>query len=446
MSGRREGVWVFLILAGFAAVCMWIVLRLGGGEPEYPAASTYAPTKEGAKALYELLVAAGIPAQRYGDTEYEYPKEACVLLVEESQVDMAQAMGGQLNVKALAVWLRAGGRLVLACPPPDSYYSPVDPTARKLVGYLDGEDVGNGGMFDVAPPVPSSAQQNASEAPGALAHAVYQAAGQAGSNTATYRAYRPGQRFKLQSPRPRLFADVGMIETADGSPASVPTMVPLLTAGDPAQPVVLYRRVGRGELYWISRPEIFSNSWIARADNHRLVLALLKYAARDRTLYIDEHTHGYSRQRANAGSLLFKTLGGQLILAAGFAMALCFCGAAVRPARYQPQPVPPRRTAAEMVEAQAGLFRRAGIRRGIVERLLDGVRRAYMHTYSHNMTPSNELLQSWVRKYSIDGVQQARLLSAYLVATSAPSGQAELVRLGRACDWARQQLEKERHE
>jgi hypothetical protein len=68
-----------------------------------------------------------------------------------------------------------------------------------------------------------------------------------------------------------------------------------------------------------------------------------------------------------------------------------------------------------------------------------------MHTYSHSTIPDNELLHTWVRKYSIDGIPYARLLAAYLATSSVPRGQAELVRLGRACDWARQQLDKERH-
>jgi hypothetical protein len=436
MSGRGEGVGVLLVLAGFAALCVWIVLRMSHGGQYYPAASSYSPKPDGAKALYELLAQAGLSVKRYGDTEFEYPQLACVLSIEENPVDASQMMFSQVDVKALAVWLKQGGRLVLAGAPSGGQYGPLEPTAQTLIDYLDGKPVKSGSMFDTPPPRNNSPKPAAAaaDAPAPLAVAKFKGKGQSGNAMAMLRSYQPGFRFTLGQPQPRLFGGISEIEVAEGIAVAQSSAVPLLSAGDPPLPVVLFRQVGQGELYWVTRPELFANSWLARADNHRLVLALLAYAARDRKLYIDEHVHGYARERANAGSLLFKTTGGKLILGGGLALALCFLGAAVRPARCQPQPPPPRRTSTEMVLAQAGLYRRAGALQGIAGHLVDGVRRAYMHEYA----------LGWAQSYAQSGVLHAQQLLDYLQAGSGPGGQAGLARLARACDWARIMLTQER--
>lgn len=151
MSGRRESMGVLVVLAGFAALCVWIVLRLSNSEPNYPPASSYSPNPDGVKALYQLLAQTGQRAERFGDTEYEYPAQSCVVLIEESPVDASQMMSGQVDVKALAVWLKQGGRLVLAGAPSSSHYSPLEPTAQSLIDYLDGNPAPGGGLVRSAP-------------------------------------------------------------------------------------------------------------------------------------------------------------------------------------------------------------------------------------------------------------------------------------------------------
>lgn len=443
MSGRQESLGVLAVLAGFAALCVWIVLRLSGAEPSYPPASSYSPKPDGARALYELLAQAGLNTKRYGDTEFEYPPQGCMLLIEENPIEASQMLS-RLNVKALAVWLKQGGRLILAGAPSSSQYPGLEPTAQTLLDYLDGKPAPSGSMFEPPPPPSTSPPKVTAEAPAPLAVAKFKGNGLPGNTMAMLRSYQPGYRFTLGQPQPRLWAGIGEIEVAEGTDTGIASAVPLLSAGDPPLPVVLYRKVGPGELFWITRPELFTNSWLARADNHRLVLALLAHAARDRVLYIDEHVHGYARERANAGSLLLQTTGGRLILGGGLALTLCFLGAAIRPARFLPQPPPPRRTSAEMVLAQAGLYRRAGVRRGIVEHLLDGVRRTYMREYALPSVPSNAVLQNWAASFARSGVVHAQQLLSYLQTGTVPGGQAGLARIARACDWARAMLLQER--
>lgn len=448
MSGRREGALVVLVLAGFAVLCVWIVLRMGAGEPAYPAGSSYSPNPDGLLALYELLQANATAVKRYGGSEYEYPDAACMLLVEASAADPAQLMLGSVDIKALALWLSDGGRLVLAGSPEQDEYTPWYSTGRQLLSYLDGNEIPDGGMFDPPPlqPAPAATGAAAEDPPQPVAIAAYKGAGQAGKASAPVRSYRPGFLYALGTPRPRLFADVHEIEAAELSGMQSASAVPLLSAGNPPEPVLLYRKVGRGELYWLPRYELLTNSWLGRRDNHRLALALLAYAARDRQLYFDEHVHGYASERSNAGSLLLRTTGGRLILGAGLALIACFLGAAVRPARFMPPPPPPRRTSAEMVLAQAGLYRRAGLRRAAVERLLDGVRRAYMQEYVLPKLPEDTQLIEWARRYAASGAVYAKFILTYLQTGAVPRGETELVRLARACDWARRQLEQERRD
>jgi hypothetical protein len=251
--------------------------------------------------------------------------------------------------------------------------------------------------------------------------------------------YRPGHVYKLKLDRAALWESVQKFETA---PAGVVPYVRgdvLLATEDPSRPVVIYRTVGEGEVIWVTRPEIASNNWIGRMDNHRLLLALIATAVGDGPLYFDEHIHGYVHQSPSAVWLLFNTTGGHLLLILALALVVLFMGAAVRPARFFPQPVPPRRQAAEMVLAQADLYRRAGSSKAAARQLVNGVKRTLAQvrhaTPDAGHLPLVDALAAAKKQPSVMARDVDYLLD-YIGSARALSNQ-ELRQLARACDSVR---------
>jgi hypothetical protein len=259
---------------------------------------------------------------------------------------------------------------------------------------------------------------------------------------ALWRLYKPGHRFVLPVDRPPLWRTVEIIETAPADPTPYVRGDVLLATQDAAQPVVVYRRVGHGELFWVTRPELATNDWLGRADNHRLILALMDYAAQRGPLYVDEHIHGYIKQSPSALWLLFNTTGGHLLLTLAAVIILAFLGAAVRPARFLPQPVPPRRQATEMILAQADLYRRAGRARRGGPQLIDGVKRAVAQVAARHGGAGAPALAELLARLPADSAvsrSDVQLVLDHLEARRAASRQ-DLLQLARACDAVRRAL------
>jgi len=422
---RTETLWLVLVLLLFAGMSLWLVWRMSKQQEMPPPCSTYSAAPSGCLALYELLGELGFEARRFGDTEYDYPKGECVVIVLEPVPDVAKMLFGVLDAKALRLWLESGGRLVLAGAPDDPTISVA---LHSLIGDTDSQ-----GPLKVPPSLVAKHEKR----------------GQAGSEVALWHTYRPGEVFRLPSGRPALWRDVGRIETASllAPPGQAGNGI-LYCKGSPSvgpaipEPLVAYQRIGDGELFWVLKPELFTNGWINRADNHRLILAVLALAAHGGPVYFDEHVHGYQRERSNAASLLLRTTGGGLLIALGLGIVLWFLGAAIQPARAKPEGPPQRRQAAEMVLAQADLYRRAGIRPQVAESLVDGVRRAFVIATHQAVFPDNAVLGRALQTAVERGVSGVEPLLLYLRTRVVPTRQADLLRLAQACDKARAWLQQ----
>jgi len=442
-SLRAESVILWLSLAVFAALALWVAAHYAAREEYYPPYSTYSPRPEGAKALYELLKQEGFSVERYGDLEYDYPEDSCVIALAEPELSFSSMFYGQLDANAVWDWLDQGGRLIYAS-------DPMLFEGTSLLDELLKLELGDAPEVEEWRTIPREAESNGSTGgEGYYVHPAVAAnelgSGGEGQSTAIWRSYQPGTRFALPDNRPPLWADVSVIEVGYLQYFEWPAADVLLGAGRYGWPVVLYRQIGTGEIYWIVRPEICANGWLNRSDNHRVLLALVDRAAPDGTVYFDEHIHGYQEQRHNALSLLLSTTGGRLLLALGAALVLLFLGAAVRPARSHPQPVPPRRQSTEMVLAQADLYQRAGAVNIIVESLLDGVRRSFMQAFHLTSLPTETQLGAWLREQQAElkPVHRSALEDILYRRTSTfvytPQG---LLRLAQACTKARQLLER----
>jgi hypothetical protein len=415
MKRGGEGALVVLMLAIFIGIGIYVSMRLNPDAPPPPPGTSVSTELDGTQALYELLKSSGMKVERYAGVEYDYPKDGCVLVVMDGSADPAGLFMGGLDAKAVRVWLEEGGRMIFAA-------SGQAMILNSLEQELQGEAQGISRQKQLM--------------------LKYRSKGKAGSANAIWQAYKPGMQYNLPRPAPRLFGNARFIEIADSLPP--PEMgTGLLYTGNPPFALLQYRKVGKGEIMWLFQPEILMNDWIARADNHRLALALIERMAKGGKVYFDEHLHGLALNERDATALVFQTQGGRLLLALAGAIALCFCGFAVSAARTAPPPVPPRRQAAEMVLAQASLYRRAGVMAATAESLVDGFRRAYMQANHLAVPPSNEAVLAWLRaaaaKQKFTG---AGALMLYLEQHPALRSGGELLRLAQACDAARRLLER----
>jgi hypothetical protein len=425
MSGRRETLLLVVVLLTFAVLSMLLMTRARQQyEEHFPPFTSYSPEAAGTRAYYELLEASGLNPVRYNGTEYHYPPGGCVVVISGGETDIGMLMGGLLDARALRLWIEEGGRLLLV---------------HQETGISWTED-----FFTELEILGTDMPQAPSEriADGALP-------GTPGALTALSSVFASGYRYELSAGRPALFAGVDSIELALQGNHAMPKAAVLLAIRDtsarqPVQiPLVMHRRVGEGEVIFMPAAEMWTNAWIARGDNHRLLLALSAYLAQGDPIHIDEHIHGYTRMSRGIMGLLLGTTGGRILLLALLAVMLAFAGAAVRPARYQSAAVVSRRQATETVLAQADLYRRAGARHVIAESLVERVRRALMEELHVSIIPSEQQLLEWLRSHR-ELVRHEPELESYLESRLLPPSGREVLQLARACDRVRHSIQRAR--
>lgn len=415
MSRRSDSLVTVLALLGFVLATFWLLQRTHIDEEQtYSPLTTYSPKPDGAQALYELLASVGSKPQRFGETEYHYPNNACIVLLESAGMP---ALFGDVDAKALRLWLERGGTLVLGAPPEDEGFGIVPQLMKEL---------------QIDEPTPKDVQ--AINTP--RCEATLAGPGTAGKLTPYSRFDTKGDIYELPSPKPVLFTGVKRIEHAGATPTLI-AGVQLLGSDSP---VLWYRKVGKGELYWLTRPEMLSNSWLARADNHRLLLNVFDAAAHGRPLYFDEHIHGFARETPNLMALLAHTRGGHLLLTLCGLALLLFAGAAVRPAKFKVEKVPERRQGVEMVLAQADLYERANARHVIADSQIDSLRRAYMERRHLASPPSEKEVLLWVESCWVGDAQRKSVLAEYLRNKLLSRSSHALLELARACDDAKSML------
>ncbi len=428
MRGGKETI----VVAGFFLLIIFSVLffinRSMDNEEYFPPRTSYSPKTTGYKALYELLDATGFEVSRYAGNEYHYPESGCVILGDANAADPSAMFGLGLDTKQIKGWLEEGGSLVLISSV--EYFS----LGRQVFDELDGNALE--GFFELMEDIETydhtSSDDESELVTPVHSIATYASDGDEGNIGALFSEYLPGQIFELDENRPAIWNSVEKIEIADqyieyGINGSALLMT------DSNIPVVVYREVGAGEIFLVVSPEIMSNEWIDRQDNHRFALALIDRAARGGPVVFDEHLNGYREKGYNAGSLITKTTGGRLMMLFALAVVVMFLGQAIRPALFHPQKVLPRRQASEMVLAQASLYRRALLQSSIASRLVDGLKRSYMNAHHLATPPSLDELAEAIETSPDLHTGVDPVLLDYLKGTATPASPDGLFRLAKAC-------------
>lgn len=418
-----EGRIAVYVLLGFLAIALWLTYSSVGELEEYqPPYSSYTGEAAGLRAAYELLEKRGNTVSRHVLSEHEYPANTCVVLADESSTSPFKMIVNPVEIKALELFMRDGGSLVLFCDPDMVII-------RDLAELLTKQAASQGA-------------DEWSDSPVTLARRSGK--GQTGG-TMTWRGSMDGRIYELEDDAPPLLAGVGSLELADSWSSLELECTPLLSLENRSgmqffDPLVEYRRFGKGELLVVSRPELITNDWIDRAGNHRLVLALIEGAARGRPIVFDEHIHGFNAKRMTAGSLLTRTSGGHLLLLALLCIIILYLGLAIMPARYHPRAVPARRQTAEMVLGQASLFKRAHFENGSLRHIVDGLKHELMKSHDFARLPLDAELLEWAGRNMPYNWKMDADLQGYLRNGNFPGTANGLLRASLSCDAMRMRI------
>jgi hypothetical protein len=408
---------VVVILAVFAAVSLWVINRIQIDYEDLPAYTTVSSQPEGTLALWQMCQELGLHVERFYDSEYDYPPASAMVVLQEDGLSDAAMMFDPYNFDVVEEWVEQGNCLIVATPP----LSMLSTAITAKLGPLQYTS------YTADPRVCSKFLQ----------------AGQTGQTTAIWRVYKPGEQYTLPKNAPPIWKGVGEIETAGAIGAPKLDAAVLLATADPPEPVVLHILKGKGEVFWLLRPELATNNWLGRAGNAQVMWSLLSYASRYGTVYFDEHIHGYQRPHKSSLQLIFTTTGGWLMLAGLASVLIMLLGRAVLPARIVVRPVPPRRDSTEMVLAQADLFRRAHVT-GLVGRSLVNSYRRALHAVLRDGQALDEAAfrQTLIQLIAASGGGRP-LVAQYAATGGVPGKPAELAEfaqeLGSLLEHARQQ-------
>ena len=238
----RRGVEIALVIFAILLVTILGIARERAAQAVLPSTySTYDTGRNGYRALFEALLAQGVPVER-NERELGLLDRGIRTLVESS-VGPELATNGTLasnplndhDVAVLRRFLHDGGRLIV----------------------LDDDF---GGQADAEIGLPGS-------------HTV----GRVADATALPGLPMTAGVLRVDGPIPALF------------PLTIPKATPLLAADGGT--VALAYPYGKGEVVAISAPGLFGNAQIARADNARFAYDLL--VGRGAVVF-DERPHGYA--------------------------------------------------------------------------------------------------------------------------------------------------------
>jgi hypothetical protein len=239
-----------------------------------------------------------IPVIRWERDLIRLPKEASVLLVAGPRIPPERG-----EIPALMEWVRGGGTLVVATPPPNPFLEPFGLRPGRVSTQERGE-------------------------------------------------IRP----VLPGPYTREVASVSFCSR--GLPALLPSRpTSVIHATGPSGAALVVTEWGRGRVIALASSEVFSNQRLREADHARLALRLLLHHRGEGKLLVDEYHHGYGRV-SSVGHYLGRSALFPPLVQAGF-VALLFV--ALRGRRFGvPRPLsePPRQSSMDYVRSMGGLMGR----------------------------------------------------------------------------------------
>jgi hypothetical protein len=308
MKGSR---WEWIVLVILIVVMAGVAALIGdrnAAREDHPNPSTYNPKGSGTKGLYVWLQELGLPVRRWERPLTDLPAQATVLLILGPPIPFEGA-----ELSALEEWVRTGGVLLLA---DEQVGGPVP------------------GVWAGAPVLKFGLQPRTGERPGALRPAF------PSPYVAGVETIQPTGRVRFQRQRPEGWAPLFSDRVGD---------------------VLAIKRLGKGVIFALADPALFSNARLEVAGHARLALNIAQAHAGSGVVLVDEFHHGHGHQ--SPFLRYFKGTAAPWMLAQA---ALAFLALLLaRGTRFGP-PIPAgevaRASSLEYVGALGDLYRRAGAR------------------------------------------------------------------------------------
>lgn len=315
----RKSVALGICLAVLVAILIAGILP-GSSKERSPIPSTYSAHPCGCKALYLVLDELRLPADRLRTSYSRLKGEHGVLMV----IDAQKVRYSRREIAKLKEWIRKGNRLVLFQGP-----------ARRLSRQPDHEATAKG----KDEPERASVTVRAPSRPFGL----------------KLKAIRNGARGTVPASMPELGWS-GMISVSGQARWMEPSGDWQVLSKDEHGPVVLMRRIGKGEVIAVSDPRLASNQNLPRAQNLRFVLALILGNRSPSEILFDEYHHGHVLSDSLAG-YVGSSVFSWLILQAFIGTVLYFYSRrAMRAGRFLSLEAQKGRSSLEYVQSMAHIF------------------------------------------------------------------------------------------
>jgi hypothetical protein len=206
------------------------------------------------------------------------------------------------------------------------------------------------------------------------------------------------------------------VSTVFAGPTQVTGPPGLRTWGEiDGQPLITIYPHGRGQVWLLHRPDVFSNANLRGGDNAVLACRLAEAMLKERPggkLAFDEYVHGL-RDRPSATELLFRPPVLAVTLQVLLLGALALWHSGVRFGQLRSAPPGPRRSKEEFLEAMAELLLRNGNRAAAFRTVRDALLRRLEESLDlPAKTPVERLVAELARRRGIEPAALLRLLSA----------------------------------
>lgn len=259
----------------------------GGAGPEGPVSSSYATAPRGLAALAELLRDQGHPVRRLRAGLDDVALDPAATLVVADAPDLTEA-----EVDAVARFVDAGGRLVVAGRPPGALRPVLAGSATPT--RLSHQDPSLGGRFLVQEPTPSRLSHQ-DPAPGGR-FLVQEPTGRSG--LAGQMEWSPvgATPARPVAPVPEVRGVTTVVAAGTGSWSDAGASLPILAGEDEILATASTR--GRGRVVAVADASVWQNRLLAEADNAAFAVAAV--GERGRPVDFAEYHHGYGRARGLA--------------------------------------------------------------------------------------------------------------------------------------------------
>jgi len=332
-----------LLLLGFlaTAIISAAVLNSATDKVRLPGASSYSTAPEGCKALYLLVEGLQLPVSRFRKSfRFLDPQHGTLIVVDARRIPFTSS-----ELSKLENWIKRGNKLIF-------FRGGASRVTGKESGKRERE--------------PSNTRPHSSE--GRNLERRF------GLGVKTF-PNKSRSTLSVSSDQIAGVSELNVSKTARWT--SAPQSWDILVS-DTAGPIVLSKAMGKGEIIAVSDPTLIQNRFIDRAQNVRLVPALLLSKGRPARILFDEYHHGYRVSESlwgYVGSSVFALIIFQSVVFFGL---FFYSKRAGRTGRYRSLDRRVGRSSLEHVDSMAGVF--ASCRAGSVA--LEAVLRRFLSRIS----------------------------------------------------------------